>query len=1564
MAKRLNKRFLIILTSIVGLMLVGSVVVGFLLRKNAGSYVKDGDAAMARGDYKAARDAYGLANGREAANVQYLTKLGDACDALAAKDPENLMEARRAWNAAVTVDPKYVPALRRLANSYWDQVEGSPNSPELYRLVRESHARLLDALPADAPKAERAAVESRMHLGTLLPWTRMNAPLNEKDVGNAVAALARLAPLDPTNFEVPSAVEMAYVKWANEANDAGKEAEKLKLVGQAQAQAQASLKGQEQNAGMQLSVFTLNTAIQPLLKDDAARKAARAAADAALAAALAAAKPDDLAYTDVMIQAAAKAQQDGQPKEAEKLYQELLAKRPDDPRARFVVAKAMARDKTKRDQAMALFAKPVTSSGGGGGGAKALRNREWEIRMLLELVGLRIDLWQEAQGEAARAEVAKAIDQDFQQLQTVFPADAVPVLRLKARYQRLQGDVTGAVQLYAKAVELSGTPDSIEDFDLMSELAQAYLSARPPQAGAAQKLLDSIARRIPQHVPTRLQLANLALNENDLEDAKRHAADLEKYAPTNPQVINLRAAIVLRESGGDPAKVDAFVRSLPEKTREERIVKAEIVGATLGRLGESTRLLRANVAADPKDLQSTEGLMRSLLAEKKNDEARQVVADAIRANPGNAQWKKAGEELDRALQQQKLSPAEQYDSAVARVKDELKEKPAALAATLGDLARRYGKTEEAEKQYRAAERVEPANLAVTARLYELLMERQRYADAKPYLEKLAKANADGREGLALGTKYALATGDAAGATEQAKKLTARWPEFGESWLLLGQAQQADGKPAEALTQYAAARQRQGKNAEAIKGIIECYYATGRPAEARAAILEGRALFPNEGLFRELELSYEANFGDVEKTIPAREQAVKAAPDELPPVLALVEAYGRAALVKYGNDPAKRKQFLEKAKASMTEAVRRWPDEPRAAGGLSDVLLALGEADAGEKVLAAFAATPGNKDKHLPQLMLASYYTRCGKPDQAVASMRQALASSKGDKQVRRQLVAMMAQQGKYDDALRELDDAPPGDPIFVRQRVEVLINAGRKDEAEQAIRKAMAEMPQVRELGILLATLYIDSGRFDEAAAEVDKALAKDPNDVAALYYRAAVKLRRTQNRDVAGAVSDLQKVRQIEPNNVPSRVLMADAYTASGSRQKALVELEDALRLAPLNTDVRRRLIDAYAGQGQHDDVLRLTAAAEATPGIDTDPTWPLAASRALAAQSPPDYTAALAALKRAVGRAPKNNGELVREMLGLLHKAGNDKELLRVSDELLAGGTKEWWVYQMRGVAKTAARDAAGAAAEFDLALAEADRKQDDRAAQSIVESLASSLGADRALQRATARSANDLRWKAVAATLYQLKGDWAGATGEADGLVALVSAPPAAGAAPPDARQKVAALRTAASVYHFAPGQPQLEKAKSAYLRLLELQPGDYFALNNLAVLLAEDTSPPNLPEARKYSEKAYDLVRRAQPMVTHVVDTYGWILTLNGEVDEAIPLLKSVVDNDPFAEARYHLGEAYLRKNRGPDAREQFAAAQAELKAAQSKGQPTDAKLLRKIEDALNRARTVQSEAQAQ
>src|SRR5687768_11395366 len=120
---------------------------------------------------------------------------------------------------------------------------------------------------------------------------------------------------------------------------------------------------------------------------------------------------------------------------------------------------------------------------------------------------------------------------------------------------------------------------------------------------------------------------------------------------------------------------------------------------------------------------------------------------------------------------------------------------------------------------------------------------------------------------------------------------------------------------------------------------------------------------------------------------------------------------------------------------------------------------------------------------------------------------------------------------------------------------------------------------------------------------------------------------------------------------------------------------------------------------------------------------------------------------------------------------------------------------------------------------------------------------------------------------------------------------------------------ALRFGAMLYLV---QKQADKSAKLYERLLTLSPNDVISLNNMACLLAETVQPPRPQDGIKYSQHAYALMQSAGRRDPIIMDTHGWLLTLTGQVDQGIELLRAAREIRPIPDVHYHLGEAYLKK----------------------------------------------------
>lgn len=103
-----------------------------------------------------------------------------------------------------------------------------------------------------------------------------------------------------------------------------------------------------------------------------------------------------------------------------------------------------------------------------------------------------------------------------------------------------------------------------------------------------------------------------------------------------------------------------------------------------------------------------------------------------------------------------------------------------------------------------------------------------------------------------------------------------------------------------------------------------------------------------------------------------------------------------------------------------------------------------------------------------------------------------------------------------------------------------------------------------------------------------------------------------------------------------------------------------------------------------------------------------------------------------------------------------------------------------------------------------------------------------------------------------------------------------------------------------------QKDNKQAEEHYQAILDLQPHNVLALNNLAFLYFND----NNPRALELAKKAYEYAPQSAP----ILDTYGHILVKQGQAKEGLPLLEKAAALAPKAAViQFHLAEAYAANN---------------------------------------------------
>jgi predicted Zn-dependent protease len=124
----------------------------------------------------------------------------------------------------------------------------------------------------------------------------------------------------------------------------------------------------------------------------------------------------------------------------------------------------------------------------------------------------------------------------------------------------------------------------------------------------------------------------------------------------------------------------------------------------------------------------------------------------------------------------------------------------------------------------------------------------------------------------------------------------------------------------------------------------------------------------------------------------------------------------------------------------------------------------------------------------------------------------------------------------------------------------------------------------------------------------------------------------------------------------------------------------------------------------------------------------------------------------------------------------------------------------------------------------------------------------------------------------------------------------------------------MQLALAEFHMA--FAEWEPAVKVYEGVLRRSPDNQIAANNLDALLVDHRTDP---ESYK---RALTLANRFETSDNAAfLDTLGWVYFKNGQLDQAIRVLRRAVERDPTAGLhKYHLGLALMKKGDEREARE--------------------------------------------
>ncbi len=601
-----------------------------------------------------------------------------------------------------------------------------------------------------------------------------------------------------------------------------------------------------------------------------------------------------------------------------------------------------------------------------------------------------------------------------------------------------------------------------------------------------------------------------------------------------------------------------------------------------------------------------------------------------------------------------------------------------------------------------------------------------------------------------------------------------------------------------------------------------------------------------------------------------------------------------------------------ATARLQKTLQAAPDLAPARQLLGIVHLAEGNLlQAEEQFQRVLAQNPEHVDarKHLAQVRL-----RMGNPGGAATAITPALAADVDDAQLFQLMSAAQrqdTQSGNSLASLRRSFEDNPSSPALRLSYAQALFHAGRPADALQLVSADEPVGNPGLYWAIRIASLNATRGG-NVARAEIDRLVAARPDDIALITTASGLLI---SQGEMAAARDLLMKGRKADPAAANVILALAQVERSLGNGPAADKLLTDAIAAQPDAQALRVSLVESLAQRGEYDLAIDTLRAAK---GLDSQRDLQFLLARLELSRG--NLAQGEKALDRFTELAPGDADSMSRAASLLLQARQYDAALARFKKAAeMAPAVSSYHLgiatTQLQRAQPAEARSAAERAAELDRtaiapvsALAAMDilDKKPDAAVQRA-EEWQKRYPDDPAANQLLAETLVAAGRTQAAARVYT---DWQKKNPSADGALKLHQLLTREGDRGAD-QPLVDWLRTNPDDHrmrmqlanHYVVTE-NWSRAAAEYERVLGAFPNDPMALNNLAWAYHGLNDKRALPTA----EKAY----ASGGGVPMIVDTYGWMLVEQGDVQRGLPLLQRAAEAAPqMADIQLHYGAALGR-----------------------------------------------------
>jgi cellulose synthase operon protein C len=538
-----------------------------------------------------------------------------------------------------------------------------------------------------------------------------------------------------------------------------------------------------------------------------------------------------------------------------------------------------------------------------------------------------------------------------------------------------------------------------------------------------------------------------------------------------------------------------------------------------------------------------------------------------------------------------------------------------------------------------------------------------------------------------------------------------------------------------------------------------------------------------------------------------------------------------------------------------------------------------------------------------QLALGGFYQSHNRLAEAEQQFRHGVDIDPKDSAPRAALVRLLMQQGKRDEAesfLRQTKKDLPDSPEGYRMLGDYYFAVGDLDKAVAEYSSLQSDHPKDLQVKKNYIQILILKDRLDEAGKLNNEILKSTPHDVDALVYKGQIQLRRN---DAAGAVQSLQSALQSDSNSAVAHYQLGLAYSRQRDLHRAESEWREAVRLKPDLTEAQRLIAGVEISRGEIDAVMQTANQIIQAQPYSADGFL----IRSFAELARQKYADAQKDAEEAKNRAPQSfapyfqlgNVQLAQKHFAeaeTFYQQSLDKD---PSSADALSGLMNTYVAQKQ-------YDKAIAAANTQIAKSPNTSNFYDLLGTALFDGKKDYAGAEAALRKAIALDKNNLDALEKLGKVQVQEGSMDQA------LVTYLQAAK-------DNPQEVRFYILAGELYE---ARHNWDQAKAMYQQALSLSPDHPLASNNLAYVLLEQGG--NVDLAMGMAQTA----RRGLPNSPNAADTLGWAYYHKGIYRSAISQFQEALRLNEKAGApddavlHYHLGLAYQKANQISLARQQL------------------------------------------